>query len=267
METMMIQFIWDDPDDDEEDKENKDEEDEDEERREDHLAPPNSTVLCNLLFEAASISLPPEAEVERLLAMPNLPPSPPISLSPPSVRECLLGPRYEAGESFTARPTRGRGVDYGFVSTLDAEERQRGSREVGYGIRDTWVDLAEAVLEIAPMTLREVNTRVTELAELHEHDIQDLYAPLEDTQDRDNTDYGGGDLYFPRGLGSFGTSDTAIAAGYSYSDTTPDIRREIGDMQAELLALREQRRRARQPGPYVRVTDHQDASRGANSHI
>ncbi|GJU70557.1 hypothetical protein Tco_1256816 [Tanacetum coccineum] len=28
------------------------------------------------------------------------------------------------------------GVDYRFVSTLDAEERRRGIREVGYGIRD-----------------------------------------------------------------------------------------------------------------------------------
>ncbi|GJX74242.1 hypothetical protein Tco_0312837 [Tanacetum coccineum] len=33
------------------------------------------------------------------------------------------------------------------------------------------------------MTVREVNTRVTELAELHEHDTQDLYALLEDAQD------------------------------------------------------------------------------------
>nr|GEX34633.1 putative reverse transcriptase domain-containing protein [Tanacetum cinerariifolium] len=70
-------------------------------------------------------------------------------------------PKYEVGESSTASPI----------------------REVGYGIRDTWVDLAEAVPEIAPMTLGEVNTRVTELAELHEHDTQDLYALLEDAQD------------------------------------------------------------------------------------
>ncbi|GKD93804.1 hypothetical protein Tco_1373641 [Tanacetum coccineum] len=42
---------------------------------------------------------------------------------------------------------------------------------------------------------------------------------------------------------------------------TQDIRREIGDIQAELLALQEQQRRARQPGPDVRVPDHQDASR------
>ncbi|GJT48511.1 retrovirus-related pol polyprotein from transposon TNT 1-94 [Tanacetum coccineum] len=46
-----------------------------------------------------------------------------------------------------------------------------------------------------------------------------------------------------------------------------DMRREMGDMQAELLALREQQRRARQPGPDVRVPDHQDASRDADSHI
>nr|GEX89024.1 hypothetical protein [Tanacetum cinerariifolium] len=37
----------------------------------------------------ASISFPPEAEVERLLAMPTPPPSPLISLSPPSAMECL----------------------------------------------------------------------------------------------------------------------------------------------------------------------------------
>ncbi|GKE48271.1 hypothetical protein Tco_1479529 [Tanacetum coccineum] len=101
-------------------------------------------------------------------------------------------------------------------------------REVGYGIRDTWVDPAEAVPEIAPMTIGEVNTRVTELAKLHKHDTHDLYALLEDAQDsrtrisqrvtmdsqrvdllmedrithQDSTDYGGGGLCFLRGLGS-----------------------------------------------------------------
>ncbi|GJV87097.1 hypothetical protein Tco_1531035 [Tanacetum coccineum] len=39
----------------------------------------------------ASISLPPEAEVERLLAMTTPSPSPPISLSPPSAGEHLVG--------------------------------------------------------------------------------------------------------------------------------------------------------------------------------
>ncbi|GKF86889.1 hypothetical protein Tco_0254716 [Tanacetum coccineum] len=81
-----------------------------------------------------------------------------------------LGSRYEVVESSTARPTRGRGIDYGFVSMVDSEERRQGIRDVGYGIRDTLVDPAKAVLEIAPMTMGEVNTRITELDELHEHD-------------------------------------------------------------------------------------------------
>ncbi|GJW35911.1 hypothetical protein Tco_0058831 [Tanacetum coccineum] len=104
---------------------------------------------------------------------------------PPRKRLYLstLGSRYEVGESSTARPTRGRGINYGFGSMVDAEERQQGIRDVGYRIRDTWVDPAEAVPDIAPMTVGEVNTRVIELDGLHEHDTQDLYALLEDAQD------------------------------------------------------------------------------------
>ncbi|GJX48395.1 hypothetical protein Tco_0273585 [Tanacetum coccineum] len=243
-----------------------DEEDEDDEEEEEHLAPADSTTIIPVdepvfppegtepvipppstditigaritVRPQTSISLPPEAEVERLLTMTTPSPSPPISLSPPSAGErlarctaphahspplppssgCLtqiqtlriastqalidavtaalpppplpplppslsipppvdhrddipeseqpprkrlylstIGSRYEIGESSTARPTRGRGIDYGFVSTVDAEERRQGIRDVGYGIRDTWVDPAEAVSEIAPMTVREVS--------------------------------------------------------------------------------------------------------------
>ncbi|GKC59007.1 hypothetical protein Tco_1086605, partial [Tanacetum coccineum] len=117
--------------------------------------------------------------VTTALPSPPLPPLPPSLYIPPPVDRS----RYEVGESSTARPTGGRGIDYGFVSTLDVEERRRGIREVGYGIRDTWVDPAEAVLKIEPMTVGEVNIRVTELAELHEHNTHDLYALLEDDQD------------------------------------------------------------------------------------
>nr|GFD10238.1 hypothetical protein [Tanacetum cinerariifolium] len=42
---------------------------------------------------------------------------------------------------------------------------------------------AETVPEIAPMTVGEVNTKVIKLAELHEHDTQDLYTLLENAQD------------------------------------------------------------------------------------
>nr|GEW29027.1 putative reverse transcriptase domain-containing protein [Tanacetum cinerariifolium] len=149
----------------------------------------------------AAISLPPEAEVKRLIAMPTLSPSPLTSLSPPSARErlarytvpaalpslplppplhmpppidrrddipeiempphkrlCLstLGSRHEVGGSSKARPIGGQGIDYGFVSTLDAEARRRGIREVGYGIRDTWIDPAKIVSEIAPITMGEI---------------------------------------------------------------------------------------------------------------
>nr|GFA44056.1 hypothetical protein [Tanacetum cinerariifolium] len=150
----------------------------------------------------ASLSLPSTGErlarctAPAALPSPPPPPPPPLHMPPPVDRRddipetdmpphkrlCLstLGSTYEDEESYTARPIRGQGIDYGFVSTLDAEARRRGIGEVGYGIRDTWVDPTETVPKIAPMIVREVNTRVTELAELHEHDTQDLYALLED---------------------------------------------------------------------------------------
>ncbi|GKE49439.1 hypothetical protein Tco_1480697, partial [Tanacetum coccineum] len=231
------------------DADGEDEDDEDEEEEEEHLAPADSAIVVpvdepvfppegtepvipppstDITIRAritvrpqTSISLPPEAEVERLLAMTTPSPSPPISLSPPSLCSSLVGsmappqfitttfttalpspplpplppslyipppvdrrddipeseqpPRkrlylstlvskYEVEESSTARPTRCRGIDYGFVSTVDAEERRQGTRDVRYGIRGTWVDSTKAVPEIAPMTAGEVNTRVTKLA-------------------------------------------------------------------------------------------------------
>ncbi|GJZ42201.1 hypothetical protein Tco_0589087, partial [Tanacetum coccineum] len=52
-----------------------------------------------------------------------------------------------------------------------------------YGITDTWDKLVDAIQEGAPTTLEGVNTRVTELAETHKRDTQDLYAHLEDAHD------------------------------------------------------------------------------------
>nr|GEV53177.1 putative reverse transcriptase domain-containing protein [Tanacetum cinerariifolium] len=205
-----------------------DEDDEDEEEEEEHLASADSTVVIPtdelvsppkgtepiipppstdtattgariIIRPQTSISIPPEAEVERLLAMPTPSPSLLTSLSPPSARErlarcmapaalpspllppslyllppvdrrddileseqpprkrlCLstLGSRYEVGKS----STKGRWVDYRFANTVDAEIRHRGIGEVGYRIRDTWIDLAEAVPEMAPTTLAKDET-------------------------------------------------------------------------------------------------------------
>nr|GFB01834.1 hypothetical protein [Tanacetum cinerariifolium] len=180
-----------------------DDEDEDEEDEE-HSPPYHHPLLTPLPLELGLLfdHRPPypfhQRQRERLarcmapsaLPSPPLPPSsylPPLvdhrngipeSEQPPHKRICLstLGSRYEVGEN----STRGRGVDYVFAKTVEAKMRHRGIGEVGCGIRDTWIDLAEAVPEMAPTTLKKVNTRVTELAELHEHDTPDLYALLED---------------------------------------------------------------------------------------
>ncbi|GKG49707.1 hypothetical protein Tco_0518481, partial [Tanacetum coccineum] len=94
--------------------------------------------------------------------------------------------RYKVGESSTAtpRPTGGHRVDYGFISTLDAEAKRQRAETVEYRIKDTWVDPREATEEIAPVTLEGINTRVTELAAVQEQDTHDVYAMIEDTQDR-----------------------------------------------------------------------------------
>ncbi|GKF87772.1 hypothetical protein Tco_0258649 [Tanacetum coccineum] len=54
-----------------------------------------------------------------------------------------LGPRYEIRESSAVAATRqvgGRRADYRFVGTIDTEIRRRRAEEVGYGIRDVWID-------------------------------------------------------------------------------------------------------------------------------
>ncbi|GJZ93643.1 hypothetical protein Tco_0665846 [Tanacetum coccineum] len=279
--------------------------------------------------------------VTAALPSPPLPPLPPSLYIPPPVdrrddipeyeqppRKRLylstLGSRYEVRESSTARPTRGRGIDYGFVSTVDAEERRQEIRDVG----------------------------VTELAELHDHNTQDLYALLEDAQDsrsrisqRVDMDSQRVDLlmgdkmtlqetiwmveeeaYASReawahsiGLSQVTHQELQTHRDHVYAHETHlqthqtqlqlqgtliqtqhqvhetrfqmqqaelaalretdrrrqaqmvetlrvirDMRREMRDMQAELLLLREQLRRARQPGPKARITDHQDASGDAD---
>ncbi|GJY50833.1 hypothetical protein Tco_0441680 [Tanacetum coccineum] len=90
--------------------------------------------------------------------------------------------KYEVEESLTAapRPAGGHGIDYRFIGSLDAKTRRQRAEEVGYGIRDTWVDPREATEEITPVTLEGVNTRVTELTAVQEQDTQDIYAVIED---------------------------------------------------------------------------------------
>ncbi|GKB36897.1 putative reverse transcriptase domain-containing protein [Tanacetum coccineum] len=303
------------------DDEDEDEEDEEEEEDE-HLAPTDSAVVVPTV-KPAFISLPPEAEDERLLAMTTPSPSPPISLSPPSagerlarctvpsahsspppvpsplllssgcptqtqtlriaytqalidavtaallspplpplppslyipphvdrrddlleselpprIRFCLstLGSRYEVGESYTARPTGDRGIDYGFVSTVNAEARRQGISEDLY-----------ALLEDAQEGRTRISQRVTIDSQRVDLLMEDRIAHQESIQ-----------------IGNLLHTQHQMAETLR---VMRDMRREMVDMQAELLALREQRRRARQPGSDARAPDHQEASRDADSHI
>nr|GEV89763.1 putative reverse transcriptase domain-containing protein [Tanacetum cinerariifolium] len=182
-------------------------EDEEDEEEEEHLAPADSAVVIptdelvsppegtepiipppstdtattgariTIRLET-SISLPPEAEVERLLAMPTPSASPLTSLSLPSAGEHLARCTAPAALPSPPLPPVDRRDD---IPKSEQPPRKRlclstlGSRYE--------IDPAEAVPEMAPTTSNKVNTRVTELAELHEHDTQDLYALLEDAQD------------------------------------------------------------------------------------
>nr|GEV52421.1 putative reverse transcriptase domain-containing protein [Tanacetum cinerariifolium] len=288
------------------DDEDEDEEDEEEEEEE-HLAPADSTGVIPIdelasspegtepilpppstdtatigaritIRPQTSISLPPEAEVERLLAMPTPSPSPLTSLSPPSARECLA--RYTAPAALPSPllppslypPPVDRRDDIPkfeqpphrrlCLSTLGSKYKVGESSTKGYGIKDTWVDPTEAVPEMAPTTLEGINTRVTELAKLHEHDTQDLYALLEDAQDEEEA-YAAREAW----AHSVGLSQTVHHELQTLQTlrVMRDMRREMGDMQAELLALRGQPRRAGKLERDVGVPNQQDAPRDADS--
>ncbi|GJQ95997.1 hypothetical protein Tco_0007136 [Tanacetum coccineum] len=213
----------------EEDEDEDEDEEEEHPAPTDFVPPVRRMTARISIRDEPSISLPPREEVERLLALttpppspltplssplphipsPPLPASPPASVLPasPPTSPILppeitlppqkrlginLGPRYEIGESSAAaatRPIGGRKADYRFVGTMDTKIRRQRAEEVGYRIRDVWVDPREAVKEVASMTLEGVDTRVTELTIVQEQDTQDIYVVIGDTQDRQTQIY------------------------------------------------------------------------------
>ncbi|GKC96384.1 hypothetical protein Tco_1161826, partial [Tanacetum coccineum] len=228
-----------------------------------HSSPP--PVPSSLLPIASTQAL--IDAVTTALPSPPLPPIPPSLYIPPPVnhrdeipeseqpprkRLCFstLGSRYEVGESSTARPTRGRGIDYGFVSTIDAEERQHGIRdetvwmveEEAYASREAWahsIGLSHATHQEIQTYRDHVYAHETHL-QAHQTQLQ-LQGTLIQTQHQEQM--------------------------VETLRVIRDMRREISDMHAELLSLREQQRRDRQPGPEARILDPQDASGDADSHI
>ncbi|GJT04577.1 hypothetical protein Tco_0839039 [Tanacetum coccineum] len=291
------------------------------------IPPPSTDITIRARITVrpqTSISLPPEAEIERLLAMTTPSPSPPISLSPPSAGECLvrsmappahsspppahsspllpssgcptqiqtlmiastqalinaitaafpspplppippslyipppvdrrddipefeqpphkrlclstLGSRYKIGESSTARPTRGRGIDYGFVSMVDAEERRQGIRDV---------ELAEPMRHDT-RTLYALQKEAQDSRHAHQTQLQ-LQGTLIQTQHQVH------ETRFQMQQAELAalreTDRRRQAQMVETLRVIRDMRREMSDMQAELLALREPQRGARQPGP------------------
>ncbi|GJR01991.1 hypothetical protein Tco_0524975, partial [Tanacetum coccineum] len=126
-----------------------------------HLPPPVPTSLplpsSPLPLLLVSLFIPPPVDYWKDIPEAKL---------PPHKRLCPTAP--------TSR----------FIGTMDAEIRRQRAEEVGYGIKDVWEDPTEAVEEVAPTTLKGVNARVTELVAVQEQDTQDIYAVIEDGQDR-----------------------------------------------------------------------------------
>nr|GFA12093.1 hypothetical protein [Tanacetum cinerariifolium] len=315
----LVDYPMDGGDDDDGDssRDNADDEDEDEE----HLAPADFAVV----IPTDKLVSPPErtepAEVERLLAMHTPSPSLHASLSPPSAGERLA--RSMAPYALPLPPPLYMPPPVYRRDDIPETEMPPHKRLClsTLGSRDTWIDPTETVPNIAPMTVGEVNTRVTELVVLHERDTRDLYALLEDAQDsrtrvskRVAVDSQRVDLLMEDMIAHQETiqivKDEAYAAREAWAHSIGlsqavhselqthqeqmqqteiaelretdrrrqaqmvetlrvmgDMRREMGDMQAELLALRGQPRRAGQPGRDARVPNHQNAPRDADSHI
>nr|GEU96104.1 putative reverse transcriptase domain-containing protein [Tanacetum cinerariifolium] len=263
-------------------RDDADDEDEDEEAR----------ITVQLL---AAISFPPKAEVERLLAVPTPSSSPLASLSPPSTEERLA--RYTAPAALPSPPLPppqhmpplvNRKDDIPETempprkSTLDAEARRRGIKEVRYGIRDTSVDPIKTVPKIPHMTMGDdCTTRISQRVAVDSQRVdllmKDKIAHQETIQIVEDEAYAASGTY-DRDIPSNGRHETRDGRHADLRETyrrrqahmietfrvIGDMRREMGDMQVELLVLREQPRRVGEPGGDARVPNHQDAPRDAD---
>ncbi|GKC51504.1 hypothetical protein Tco_1074249 [Tanacetum coccineum] len=151
-----------------------------------------------------------EEVAERLLALPTPPlsllspyssplpqiPSPPLPLpsQPPNSPTHVngsLGSRAAGIRQRDALPSPVHETEmleisetdlYGFADMLDAAPGCQTSKELGYGITDTWDDLVGAIQEIAPTTLEGVNQRVTELATTVDQEDEIIYSQLDDAR-------------------------------------------------------------------------------------
>nr|GEU99027.1 hypothetical protein [Tanacetum cinerariifolium] len=209
----LVDYLADRGDDDDDDDSSNDDEEDEAEEEEEHQASADFVIVPTVdpvpSFEEtdpfktdeSAVTPPPpptdQVEAEILLALPAPPPSPLISLSPPSANECLarclatpalpsslyspppvpislpllLPPLPPLPTSLFIPPLVDRREDIPEVElpphkrlclttpTSRYEARESSTAAIPTG------DLTEVVEEIAPMTLEEVNARVTEIVE------------------------------------------------------------------------------------------------------
>ncbi|GKB45602.1 hypothetical protein Tco_0896355 [Tanacetum coccineum] len=162
------------------------------------LTTPPPSPLTPLSSPLPQISSPP-------LPIPSPPPNSPTHIKIPEsclplwkrVHFASPTPSHEVGESSAVGTARQDGPAiaredpysvasgdlYGFVNMVDFAPRHPMSRELDYGITDTWDDLVGAIDDIAPTTLEGVNQRVTDLATIVEQETTSMYGIMEDAQD------------------------------------------------------------------------------------
>nr|GEW00480.1 hypothetical protein [Tanacetum cinerariifolium] len=179
-------------------------EDEEEDPEEDPADYPTDSTVVAL---PAVDHVPSKEVIEPLPRIPSPPlpiPSPPPD-SPTHIeifeiclplrkrlRFASLTPSQEVGESSAAGAARQnepaiarddpyslvREEIYRFVDRVDVAFGRPMSKELGYGITDTWDELVGASEEIAPTTLQGVNQRVTDLSTIVEQETTIMDRPV-----------------------------------------------------------------------------------------
>ncbi|GKB00708.1 hypothetical protein Tco_0828701 [Tanacetum coccineum] len=188
---------------------------------------------------------------------------------------------YEIGEWFLLPDLNGdQGVDYGFVSTVDLNDESAdikvilGSQSLPRAPRaclhkTCMIYCEDALDRLSQATHQELQTHHDHVY-AHETHLQAHQTQLQLQGTLIQTQHQVHETRFQIQQAEIAalqeTDRRRQAQMVETLRVMRDMRREMGDMQTELLALQGQRR-ARQPAPDVRILDHQDASGDTDSHV
>nr|GEY76347.1 hypothetical protein [Tanacetum cinerariifolium] len=153
------------PSGDDADEENEEQDKDDDDEEEEHPSSADSILPPPALRVTARISFRPQPptlsftkeDAERFLAMPIPPPSPLTSLS--SLLPQIPSPPLPASPSILPIPLPTASPPLQLLSSDCRVDRPKRAKDIGYGIRDTWIDPRDVAEEEALTTLEGVNTR------------------------------------------------------------------------------------------------------------